>query len=70
MKSADVKPSVETFTEDELQQAAALRQSVTPHASLRRRDRCPHRVPCENTKACIEEIAWYLRHRREIEKAS
>ncbi len=69
-KTDDAKPSVETFTEDELHHAAALRSSVTPAQNIRRRDRCPHRTPCPNTRVCIEEIAWYLRHQREIEGAA
>lgn len=59
----------ETFSEAELAEAYRLRKFVTPAPTLRRRDSCPHPQPCPNVRVCIEEIAWYLRHKAEIEAA-
>lgn len=59
--------SSEVFSVDELTEAARLRQRVTPLHNLKRRDSCPHTPPCPGARVCIEEIAWYLRHRKDIE---
>lgn len=55
------------FTVEELEYAAALRQSVSPAPDVRRRDRCPHTPACSSIEVCIEAIAWYLRHRAELD---
>jgi len=58
--------SSEHFTEDEYAEALRLRTTVTSASDLRRRDDCPHTPPCPNVRICLEEIAWYLRHRVEL----
>ncbi len=55
------------FSVEELQRAIDLREHQ-PAWNVRRRDHCPHPAPCSSSKECIEAIAWYLRHRREIEQ--
>lgn len=61
------EPGTETYTTEEIEHATALRQNTVPSSRQRRRDRCPHTPPCPNTTVCIEDICWYLRHRRELE---
>lgn len=60
-----------SFSEDELAHALDLRQRVTGDISiavqLDRRDRCPHQPQCESITACVEAIAWYLRHQDAID---
>ncbi len=58
----------EKFSLDDLSTAARLRQS---HPKTRRGDsmifdQCPHTPACSTVAVCIEEIAWYLRHKHEI----
>ncbi len=60
-------PPHEPFTEDEMAEAHRLRRFVTPAPFLKRRDSCPHAEACPNVRTCVEYIAWYLRHRTEIE---
>ncbi len=63
-------PQNTPFSEDELEDALRLRQSVTP--DLRRPDRrsdfCPHPRKCDSLDDCVRFIAWYLRHRHVLEK--
>lgn len=58
----------ETFTEAELEHATDLRQRCRP--TLRKEtgqfDRCPHTPACEDVLICIERIAWFVRHWREL----
>jgi hypothetical protein len=56
----------ERYSLEELDVALRLRDSVTPDASSKRRDRCPHTPACANVRDCIENIAWFVRYRREI----
>ena len=49
----------ETFTEDEIADAAAW---------LSKRP-CPHTPACPTARVCVEEFAWYLRHRAALEAA-
>ena len=58
----------EQFSVEELQSALEWRQSIQP-SDLRthRRDLCPHRPPCPTVAVCVEEIAWYLRHRKDLD---
>jgi hypothetical protein len=59
------------FTDDEIREAADLRQRVSPDPSvcrqLDRYDRCPHQPLCASVADCIEAIAWYRRHQHAIE---
>ena len=59
--------STETFSRDELHAAFELRQRIAPDRDTilktKRRDHCPHTPRCPNGRVCVEEIAWYLRHR-------
>lgn len=57
----------ETFTADELARARELREMVGPRKVDERIDSCPHTPPCPSVKICIEEIAWYLRHKAELD---
>lgn len=45
----------EAFTVDDIEVAASWRG-----------DTCPHAPPCPTVQVCVEEVAWYLRHRREL----
>ncbi len=71
MSLSDEQPSqwglTERFSQEELQDAMDLRDKIQPDPYLRRRDQCPHTELCPNVAMCIEAIAWYLRHRDEIE---
>lgn len=51
------------FTEAELQNALTWRQRVTPDPWHKRRDQCPHDPMCPSLSYCLENIAWYFRHR-------
>lgn len=59
----------EKFSDDELARAAELRTSVPAVRRGRSNvfDQCPHTPACPNVKVCIEEIAWYLRHRTNLD---
>lgn len=54
----------ETFTADDLAEAAVWRAQKR-RVGLRH-DPCPHTPMCPSERACLEEMAWYLRHRREL----
>ena len=58
----------ERFTDAELDDARFWRaQYCEPDARYTtRRDRCPHSPPCPSERVCVEEIAWFLRHRTEL----
>lgn len=62
--------SAETFSAEELAAARRLRRSVWPDPETRRKlnrdDQCPHQPMCLSVQVCIEEIAWWLRHRAEF----
>lgn len=60
----------EKFSEHELARAADLRATVpaTRRGFSKVFDQCPHTPACPNVRVCIEEIAWYLRHRPELER--
>ena len=62
--SGSVEPP---FTEDELEHAAELRRRVSPDFNQPRRDQCPHPVKCATWEVCVEHIAWYFRHQKELE---
>ena len=57
----------EVFSAEEIGEAARLRRMVSPDTAIRRRDHCPHVPPCPSVRVCLEEIAWYRRHQRDIE---
>lgn len=57
----------EMFSADELAAARQLRESVGPVKVGDRIDSCPHTPACLNVYVCIEEIAWYLRHKSELD---
>ncbi len=57
--------ATEHFSREELAQAVYWRGHFCP--TIRgRSDHCPHTPPCPNVPICLEEIAWYLRHRQEL----
>lgn len=58
----------EAFSAVELERAADLRGSVPPtrRGLSRVFDQCPHSPACPSVKICIEEIAWYVRHRTNL----
>ncbi len=66
-------PSAETFSAEELRRAQQLRQTVWPdpetRLKLNRDDQCPHQPMCPSLQVCVEDIAWYLRHRTALEAA-
>ncbi len=60
----------EVFSAEELERARQLRLEVGPQKVGDRLDSCPHTPACPSVSICIEEIAWYLRHKFEIEAES
>jgi hypothetical protein len=62
--------SDESYSLEELERARDLRKSVPPTRRGRTTvfDQCPHTPACPTLAECIENIAWYLRHRKEIEQ--
>ncbi len=57
----------EKFSAGELERARDWRTEVGPRTVGDRTDSCPHTPACPNARVCIEEIAWYLRHKRELD---
>lgn len=57
--------AAETFTIEDIDKAKHFRSYVKPR--IGRPDHCPHDPRCPNVTVCLEEIAWYIRHMREIE---
>ena len=59
----------EKFSSDELTAALDLRSSVEgkrrPGGVI---DQCPHTPACPTVDVCIEEIAWYLRHKTQLDR--
>jgi hypothetical protein len=63
--AGDWDPNEPPFTDDELVDALKLR--LRGRWTAKRRDQCPHRVPCKDLEVCVEQIAWYRRHQRAVE---
>lgn len=61
----------ETFSAAEIDDAKRWRLLATPDRMTRkqlgRTDNCPHQPQCPNVRVCLEEIAWYLRHQKELD---
>lgn len=57
----------ETFSAEEIERARELRDLVGPVKTKDRFDSCPHTPPCPTEAICLEEIAWYLRHKTELD---
>lgn len=58
----DWDASSPAFSEDEIERAVEWRQRIWPAPTLKRRDRCPHAVMCQDLQECVSFIAWYFRH--------
>ena len=53
----------ERFSVEEREAAGRLRKDVKPDPDG---SKCPHTPRCPSVNVCLEEIAWYLRYRRDI----
>lgn len=65
--AGDWDDSAPDFSEAEIERAVDWRQAVRPDPRLKRRDRCPHPVPCKDLQECVQFMAWYFRHAQGFE---
>ncbi len=54
------------FTADEIANAIAWQKKVLIHYHGARECQCPHNGCCESISECLEQLAWYFRHRQDI----
>lgn len=62
-------PNEPPFTADEIGHAMHMRNKYVPVEQRNGRPcQCPHVPRCDSIAKCLEAMAWYFRHQRELHK--